>query len=308
MAPSDDTSTEPLGKFVLQISTTLASADPEALTPKDTLPDTWRKSRWTSGCTVAWPIRSFMPRRGVTILEGVTDPGHQCHRVTMAMSMHWHSALLSEWLGAAQGRPQCKSSGDCKRLWPVLLPTAGELSGVSWGGSSLSLSAIHKEGWGLSDGCRPCTWRNKPLILKEDPGNKPNILYSPFPATFESTFLFSLTRFLIFYFSITVNIQCYCILVSGYSIVGRCLHDLWSDAPEWSSINLAPHIVITILLTIIPMLFFASPWLFFNYQFVLLNPFTLFTQPCNATPMWQPSVCSLHPRVFLLCLLLYFVL
>lgn len=73
-----------------------------------------------------------MLRRGVTILEGVTDPGHQCHCVTMAMNMHWHTAILSEGLGAAQEQPQCKYKGECKSPWPVLLPTAGDLSGVYW--------------------------------------------------------------------------------------------------------------------------------------------------------------------------------
>ena len=36
---------------------------------------------------------------------------------------------------------------------------------------------------------------------------------------------------------------------------------------------MAPHIVIRILLTIFPVLYFTSPWLFCNCQFVLLNPF-----------------------------------
>ena len=39
------------------------------------------------------------------------------------------------------------------------------------------------------------------------------------------------------------------------------------------------HRVITLLFTVFPLLYFTSPWLFCNYQSVLLNPFTFFTQP-----------------------------
>ena len=33
------------------------------------------------------------------------------------------------------------------------------------------------------------------------------------------------------------------------------------------------------------------PWLSCNYLFVLLNPFTFFTQTLNAPVLWRPSVC-----------------
>ena len=42
------------------------------------------------------------------------------------------------------------------------------------------------------------------------------------------------------------------------------------------------------------MLYFTSLGLFWNYQFVLLNPFPLFTHPPKAPPIWQPSKCSLY--------------
>ena len=48
------------------------------------------------------------------------------------------------------------------------------------------------------------------------------------------------------------------------------------------------------IIAIFPMLNFTSLWLFCNYQFVLLNPFTFFTQSTRPLPLWQPSVCSLH--------------
>ena len=41
------------------------------------------------------------------------------------------------------------------------------------------------------------------------------------------------------------------------------------------------------LATIFPMLYFTSPWLFCNYLFILLNPFTFFTYPLNTLPIWQ---------------------
>ena len=41
------------------------------------------------------------------------------------------------------------------------------------------------------------------------------------------------------------------------------------------------------------MLHFTSPWLFCNYQFVLLNPFTNLTQSSNPLPLWQSPIQSL---------------
>ena len=43
------------------------------------------------------------------------------------------------------------------------------------------------------------------------------------------------------------------------------------------------------LLTIFPMLYFISRWLFCNYQFVLLNPFTFFMQSFNFATLRPPS-------------------
>ena len=43
-------------------------------------------------------------------------------------------------------------------------------------------------------------------------------------------------------------------------------------------------LLIRILLTIFPMLYFISPWLFCNYQSVLLNPFTFYTQAPKPLP------------------------
>ena len=61
---------------------------------------------------------------------------------------------------------------------------------------------------------------------------------------------------------------------------------------------------ISSLATPFPALYFTSPWLFYNYLFVLLNPLTsspqhilphlfLHTHP-HTPPIWKPSKCSLY--------------
>lgn len=53
-----------------------------------------------------------------------------------------------------------------------------------------------------------------------------------------------------------------------------------SAPPDIPSMHLAPFLVTTMLLTRFPKLHFTSPGLFWDRQFVLLNPFTfLFAQP-----------------------------
>ena len=61
-----------------------------------------------------------------------------------------------------------------------------------------------------------------------------------------------------------------------------------------SSAHLAPYIVIIILLTAFLMLYFTSLWLFCNYQFILLNLLTFFTQSTKLPFIWQPSIYSLY--------------
>ena len=76
--------------------------------------------------------------------------------------------------------------------------------------------------------------------------------------------------------------------------------------PSTHSLTQSPHhcpcpwvLHICSLHAIFPILYFTSPWLFCNYHFVLLNPFTFFTHtPMPATPppplTWQPSKRSLY--------------
>ena len=72
-----------------------------------------------------------------------------------------------------------------------------------------------------------------------------------------------------------------------------------------SSTHLASYIVVTILLTLFPMLYFTSPWLLCNYQCALPNPFTIFTQLPNPSPLTAISLFSLSTSLFLFCYILF---
>lgn len=85
------------------------------------------------------------------------------------------------------------------------------------------------------------------------------------------TFYFILSSFLYF------NYSSHSILFQMHSKVLRKSCTLQSGPPSSSSTQLTPYIVM-ILLNMFPMLPFISMWLFCNYQFVLLNPFTFFIQ------------------------------
>ena len=61
---------------------------------------------------------------------------------------------------------------------------------------------------------------------------------------------------------------------------------LCSDHPGKSSPHLTPHTVTTILLTTFPVLYSTSRG-FYNWHFVLLNPFPFFTHPP------RPRICFL---------------
>ena len=55
------------------------------------------------------------------------------------------------------------------------------------------------------------------------------------------------------------------------------------------------------------MLYFTSPWLLHNPQFVLLTPFLFFTHSSNPPPTWQPPKCSVYLWVCF-CFICLFVL
>ena len=70
------------------------------------------------------------------------------------------------------------------------------------------------------------------------------------------------------------------------------MYFIQSGPPDISSTHLAPYLFIIILLTVFSMLYFTSPGLFCDYQFILLNPFIFFIQSPTAAPhpcLWPPS-------------------
>ena len=76
------------------------------------------------------------------------------------------------------------------------------------------------------------------------------------------------------------------------SIAVRQSYTLESGPPGISSPPSTIHCYYNII-DCIPVLYFTSPCLFWNCQFVLLSPFTFLTQLPKLPPLWRPSVCSL---------------
>lgn len=81
-----------------------------------------------------------MPRRGVSLWAGVTDPWHQCHFVIMAVCRHWYSAVPSQWLGAARTNFSGNTVVDPDGYGSVMLPQQEiwvlwpwEIQSFSWG-------------------------------------------------------------------------------------------------------------------------------------------------------------------------------
>ena len=92
--------------------------------------------------------------------------------------------------------------------------------------------------------------------------------------------------------SITVYIQYYFVLISGVQHSGWKPCTLKSDPPDISSTHLSPYVVIIILLTIIPVMYFTSQWLYCNYQSIFLNP-----SPFSLSPI-TPLLTGNHQSVF----------
>ena len=78
-----------------------------------------------------------------------------------------------------------------------------------------------------------------------------------------------------------------------YSLVVKQSYTLHSDPLHISSTPLAPYVVITVFLTMFPVLYFTSPWIRCDYQSVLFNPFASFTQSSKPPLLWHPPVSSL---------------
>lgn len=77
-------------------------------------------------------------------------------------------------------------------------------------------------------------------------------------------------NFSVFQLQLTCNI----ILASGVQR-HRHLYNLRRNPPAKSSTHLAPYIFISIVLAILPLLYFTSLGLFCNCQFVFLHPITV---------------------------------
>ena len=86
----------------------------------------------------------------------------------------------------------------------------------------------------------------------------------------------------------------------------RHLYNLRSDHLDKSRTHLTPHKVIKILLTIFPVLYFTSPWLFCNYHPVLNSlTFSLISRPLThlaTIKMFSVSMSSLLFLLFVYCL------
>lgn len=77
------------------------------------------------------------------------------------------------------------------------------------------------------------------------------------------------------------------------------LRNLQSDHADKSNTHLQTYVVVTRSPTLFPLLHCTSPWLFCNYQLVLLNLFPFFNQHPDTHPtptphIWQPSECPLY--------------
>ena len=74
---------------------------------------------------------------------------------------------------------------------------------------------------------------------------------------------------------------------------------MWS--PAFANTHLGPYIVIGILSAVVPMLKFTSLGLFCNYQFALLNPFTILPRlPALLSPTNCQSVLCVYVSVSIL--------
>ena len=117
---------------------------------------------------------------------------------------------------------------------------------------------------------------------------------------------FILFIYVYFKLQFTFNIILYYFPV--YSIVVRELYNLWSDTPNNSTTHLAPYVVITILSTILPILYSASPncLVTTNVYFLILQFFH--PAPQALSHLATISLVSVSMSLFLFCLFISFVL
>ena len=77
-----------------------------------------------------------------------------------------------------------------------------------------------------------------------------------------------------------------------YNIVSQYFHALWNGHHSKCVYQLSPCKVVTILLTILPAMYYiCMSYLCKTGRLYLLIPFTYFSHPPTLPPFWQPSVC-----------------
>ena len=115
--------------------------------------------------------------------------------------------------------------------------------------------------------------------------------------------------FMVLFYFLFLN-YCWCIYNIGLKCTTAWL-DIYMTYKVINPVILVPiwhHIVITILVNIIPMLYCTSPWLFCNYHFIVLNLFVFFTHSLNLPLIWQPSKGSLYLCLSMSCSACLFIL
>ena len=93
----------------------------------------------------------------------------------------------------------------------------------------------------------------------------------------------ALYLFLMYTFIFQVQ-SAFSIILYWFQVCGmvvRHSYTLHSVSPALSSTHLAPYPVITVFLTVVPVLAFAPLGLLCNHQSVLLHPFALFARPSS---------------------------
>ena len=91
-----------------------------------------------------------------------------------------------------------------------------------------------------------------------------------------------------------------------YSLVVWVLYTLWNDHNSKTSYHLSPYKIIALLLSVFPVLYFASHNLFvYNWKLVSLNPLYLFHPFATLIPSGNPQF-SVFMNLFPCFYLLYF--
>ena len=123
------------------------------------------------------------------------------------------------------------------------------------------------------------------------------------PAWNRSTFLtFFQTLFVYLISQLQLTFSSIWYWLQVYSIVVRHSYTLQTVPSDVSCTHLALCILVAMLLTTFPVLYFASLWLCCNCHFVFLNASTFVIRPHNPSPLTAVSPFSVFMSLFLFCL------